>query len=228
MTMRQSWISTFDIQEDIYNVYLSKYEIHGGCCLIFVGPYITYTYYGTVMLCVQGVAFRNLPDGLEVFGACHLHRSKSAIQLVDKTTPDEWLHVRKPTVTTIAAKLGAGIENAVEVPAGIRVKRRHLRGWSDGTMIVPGRTATVGTLDGLSPLIRWSFMAHSGTKNTFGIVTDEFDVHADGYINKTERGWGLFQGDGKLGHKGPAKIEYAEKFGTDSLVDGQFVIFIQI
>merc|ERR1712159_510323 len=86
-------------------------------------------------------------------------------------------------------------------------------------MIVPGRSATIGTLNVFSPLIRWSFIAHSGLQNTFGIVTDEFDVHADGYINKTERGWGLFQGDGKLGHKGPANIEYAEAFGADSLVD---------
>ena len=176
--------------------------------------------------CVQGVAFRDLPNGLEVFGACHMHRAKSAIQLVDKTTPDGWLDVRRPTVATITAKLGAGIENIVEVPSGIRVKRRHLRGWTDGTMIVPDRSATIGTLDVLSPLIRWSFIAHSGLKNTFGIVTDEFDVHADGYINKTERGWGLFQGDGKLGHKGPANIEYAEAFGTDSLVDGQFVVAV--
>ena len=173
------------------------------------------------------MAFSDLPDGLEVFGACHLHRVDSAVALLRKTTPDEWLHVDRATVSTVDAAIGKGIENIVQVPAGIKAKRRYVSGWNDGTVIVPGRTATIGTLDGSSPLTRWSFIVHSGSRSTFGIVTDQFDADADGYINKTERGWGLWQGDGKLGHKGPATIQYADAFKSKGhLIDGPVLLML--
>ena len=82
------------------------------------------------------------------------------------------------------------------------------QGWIHGSVV----TKDCVVLNGKPVVKRWSFKLLEGAKVTIGIVTSDYNAKTDGYINKTEKGWGFYQQDGKIGHLGPASIPY----GTDA------------
>ena len=57
---------------------------------------------------------------------------------------------------------------------------------------------------------RWSVKVHNGRKTTVGVCLTSVDK--GGYVNKTTRGWGYYQSNGRKGHAGPAKEEYGAPF----------------
>ena len=67
---------------------------------------------------------------------------------------------------------------------------------------------------------RWSFTIKAGDKHTIGVVAAAYNAASDQYINKTNNGWGYYQGNGNKGHGGPAKKAYGAKYQTGDIVDG--------
>ena len=67
---------------------------------------------------------------------------------------------------------------------------------------------------------RWSFTIKAGDKHTIGVVTAAYNAASDEYVNKTNKGWGYYQGDGNKGHGGPPKKAYGFKYQTGDIVDG--------
>ena len=68
---------------------------------------------------------------------------------------------------------------------------------------------------------RWSFTITKGDQHTIGLVTSAFNAATDGYVNKTNNGWGYYQNDGKMGHGGSASDEYGTYFEEGDVVDGE-------
>lgn len=70
----------------------------------------------------------------------------------------------------------------------------------------------------------WTFKVLKGHQITVGIVLAQFNPDAHDYINKTKLGWGYYQGDGKIGHGGPASKSYGTQYkvqdGKAVLVEG--------
>merc|ERR1712187_345276 len=54
---------------------------------------------------------------------------------------------------------------------------------------------------------------------TLGVCTSSFSTKKDGYVNKTPRGWGYYQGDGKIGHACSANKLYGKKYSAGDIVD---------
>lgn len=98
---------------------------------------------------------------------------------------------------------------------GARVTKRQ-SGWNNGVAIVDGICRVPSTL----PVHVWRFrITNAQKKATFGIVNEHFDIEEDGYVNKTTRGWGLYQADGNIGHGGSAKTPYTEGFDNGAVVE---------
>ena len=164
-----------------------------------------------------------------VYGAASLYRELSSILVTGKSTSME-PEIMDLSLTSTSlnphpeVKKGVGVAKIQRQLIGLRATRNDKNSWINGSVVVPDIEVVIGQpYDPLEPITRWSFIVHSGSRSTFGIVTDQFDADADGYINKTERGWGLYQGDGKLGHNGKANIQYTKGFRSDTLVDGMYV-----
>ena len=62
-----------------------------------------------------------------------------------------------------------------------------------------------------------------GTKVTIGIVTSNFDAKKDMYINKTNKGWGFYQEDGKIGHNGKAETDYGTAARSRKFLEGDVI-----
>ena len=73
---------------------------------------------------------------------------------------------------------------------------------------------------------RWSFTIKKGLQHTIGLVTSAYNASSDQYINKTNNGWGYYQGDGKIGHGGPANAAYGQKFSAGDVVDGAHIMCV--
>ena len=67
---------------------------------------------------------------------------------------------------------------------------------------------------------RWSFTIKAGDQHTIGVVTAAYNAASHEYINKTNNGWGYYQGDGKTGHGGSANKAYGAAYKTGDVVDG--------
>ena len=65
---------------------------------------------------------------------------------------------------------------------------------------------------------KWFFVVEKGEQHTIGVVTDDYNSKQHSYVNKTYRGWGYYQGDGKKGHNGSADIDYGEKYMVGDLL----------
>ena len=57
---------------------------------------------------------------------------------------------------------------------------------------------------------RWCFRIDRGAKASVGIAREDVDIST--YINETKSGWGWYQGNGHVGHGGPATQAYGEAF----------------
>ena len=94
-------------------------------------------------------------------------------------------------------------------------------------------TATAGPECTISPgnvggKFTWAFKVLKGNQITIGIVTSQFKPSSHDYVNKTKHGWGYYQGDGKIGHGGPASkaygVPYKVQDGKPALVEGELVL----
>ena len=185
---------------------------------------------------MKGEAFTDLEEGMVVYGAASLYKAYSSILVTRKSTVAIQPHVMDFNLSFTLPnappelKRGSGVAKLQRYAIGLKATRNNDKSWNDGSVIIPERDVVIGapedpldmfSTDPVHRITRWSFIVLKGAQNTFGIVTDDFDVDTDGYINKTERGWGLYQDDGRLGHGGVSNIEYAEAFKTEgNLVDG--------
>ena len=89
--------------------------------------------------------------------------------------------------------------------------------WGTGTAIVSdGITLKRGSV----VKQRWSFTIKRGTQQTIGLVTSAYNATSDEYVNKTTKGWGIYQVDGNKGHGGPAITPYTSKLNVGDTVDG--------
>ena len=89
--------------------------------------------------------------------------------------------------------------------------------WGNCTAVVSDAV----TLQHGSPVKkRWSFTIKAGEQHTIGVVTEAYNAASDEYVNKTNKGWGYYQGNGNKGHGGPAKKAYGAKYQTGDIVDG--------
>ena len=173
----------------------------------------------------QGPAYKNLPK-MTVYGCVSLLDARSSVILLSKTVRDQFVPNTEEAVLQVEAVAGKGIppENIVEVPVGIQVTRNNLDDWNDGSMVVPSTTVEIGAKrDSSSPKIaRWSFIINSGIQSTFGIVKSSYDPTTDSYINKTDKGWGLMQSNGKVGHSSASNVKYTDSFkAPGTIVDSE-------
>lgn len=60
-----------------------------------------------------------------------------------------------------------------------------------------------------------------GVKITVGVVVSDT---SSGYVNKTNRGWGYYMANGKIGHAGPAKKIYAQRYSVGDIVTMGLVV----
>ena len=88
------------------------------------------------------------------------------------------------------------------------VVRKVSDGWDNG-LILLGEPKRRGK-------ITFGFQVVRGSKNTIGVCLSNVD--RNGYVNKTEKGWGFYAG-GRLGNGGPARKKYGQSFKTpDSVI----------
>ena len=108
----------------------------------------------------------------------------------------------------------------VSVSADKTVLNKNNTGWNDGSAVIAGTKIVIPKMGQpvAKKIQRWSCrFDKGGAKAAFGIVAEDFDCKADGYVGKTEKGWGYF-GEGKFGHK-TKTTSYGEKFADGDVVD---------
>ena len=89
--------------------------------------------------------------------------------------------------------------------------------WGFGTAVV---SDSVILQPGSRVKKRWSFTIKAGDQHTIGVVTEAYNAASHEYINKTNNGWGYYQGNGNKGHGGPANTAYGAAYKTGDVVDG--------
>ena len=100
------------------------------------------------------------------------------------------------------------------------VLNKNNTGWNDGTAVISNVSITIPKAGEPVPkkTQRWSCrFDKGGAKGAFGVVTDAFDCTKDGYVGKTENGWGFF-GEAKYGHK-TKTTGYGEKYTDGDVID---------
>lgn len=153
----------------------------------------------------QGVAYRNLPTGMPLKAAVSLYKKGSKVQLLDAFRAQD-------IGSYLYLKRGSGIKT------NGAVARKMTRNWDNGTAVAGG-----GVLISPQARLKCSFRILRGTQITLGVCTSAFDPRRDGYVNKTSRGWGYYQGDGKIGHNCSANKSYGKVFAAGDLVGGDFI-----
>ena len=89
--------------------------------------------------------------------------------------------------------------------------------WGYGTAVV---SDSVILQHGSHVKKRWSFTIKAGDQHTIGVVAAAYNAASDEYVNKTNNGWGYYQGDGNKGHGGSANKAYGAAYKTGDVVDG--------
>ena len=140
----------------------------------------------------KGVAFKNLPTNKPLSAAVSLFSKGDKVEVVE-AGGDLW--------QSCTNRVGKGVS--------IRglLASKDKRGWEDGTAIMRDPVRVSPTT-----YRKWHFVVERGEQNTIGVVTDDYKPLSHSYINKTKRGWGYYQGDGKKGHCGSANQDYGVKY----------------
>lgn len=176
----------------------------------------------------QGIAFRNIFDNLGSNGLCgaiSLYNTGDHVEMLgtargSASAADNAYASSSPTHSRKSLKserrsrkslknmgprrsVSGAVQVAVEVykkhadviskatPAGLSVTKQR-KGWNNGLILVGGTQQR-----------HWNFLIKSGNKLTCGVCTG--DVELDSYVNKTDKGWGLYTLYGTTGTAGPAK-----------------------
>merc|ERR1719198_2366991 len=150
----------------------------------------------------RGVAYNNLPVGTPLYAAVSLYQkdAQTVYNGLVNTTP--WLSSTRHKGTDI-------------VISGNTVTKTA-QSWGTGTAIV---SDGITLQHGSSVKKRWSFTIKKGTQQTVGVVTAAYDATRDEYVNKTTKGWGIYQANGNKGHGGSANTAYTSKFNAGDTVD---------
>ena len=64
-------------------------------------------------------------------------------------------------------------------------------------------------------IARWWIRINRGAKVTIGVVREGV---GETFLNKTSKGWGIYQSNGNSGHAGPAKTQYATPLQVGDIV----------
>ena len=146
----------------------------------------------------KGVAFENLPTDVPLSAAVSLFS-------------------RGDKVSVVAAGGGLWQSGLNRVGTGIVIDglklRKKARGWEDGTAIIRDPVVISSATQR-----KWFLVVDKGEQHTIGVATDDYNPRHHSYINKTHRGWGFYQGDGKKGHNGSANADYGEKYAVGDLL----------
>eukprot|EP00941_MAST-03F_sp_MAST-3F-sp1_P005193 g5193.t1 len=100
----------------------------------------------------------------------------------------------------------------------IRITKKK-KGWSQGLFLAPP-PLQLDTTRLKNGIVRWSFRIERGLRASIGICTQ--DAPLEGYVNQTIKGFGYYQGNGRIGNGGAAQTLYGksyEKRGTIVDVD---------
>ena len=162
------------------------------------------------------MAFRDLPLGIHLRAAVTLRHPQTSVTCVPMIA-EGFKGVGASPATWVPDRCGKNIViNGTEV-------RSTNTSW-DHCTVVAGPACTIPHTKGRGTFT-WAFKVLKGHQITVGIVTPEFDASTHGYINKTKHGWGYYQGDGKVGHGGPASKPYSINYkvtdGKPVLVEGE-------
>ena len=134
----------------------------------------------------QGIAFRSLPRGKALKAAVSLYNKGDQVTLLG----------REGTAGPRSACFTRAATQARGTADGLRWTK-YKDGWTDGLVLIGG-----GVREGVA---KWTFKVNRGKKLTFGVCVA--DVPLGGYLNQSAKGWGWYQGNGKLGCGGPANVD---------------------
>ena len=137
----------------------------------------------------QGRAFV-LPSNTCVFAAATLYKAGDSISIVQE-------------VSSLWDRVGS---NILVKDTVIECKKKS---WQNGTAVVGKALTITPTTKGKC---RWNFKILKGTQVTVGVVNNVYNPSLHEYLNKTNNGWGYYQGDGKVGHGGPASKVYGKQY----------------
>jgi hypothetical protein len=148
----------------------------------------------------QGIAFDDLPRGARFVGAVTLYAADDEVEVLHRSSaPDTPSALVALPLHSKAEHIALDAESE---RAGSMVLRKQKTGWKHGTALI-GPATTRGTT-------RWCLRIDKGVKASVGIARAGIDIAT--YINETKDGWGWYQGNGNVGHGGPATTKYSEHF----------------
>ena len=138
--------------------------------------------------------FYNLPETHGLCLAVSLYNANDTIQIIDtdpKSNPANGPRrsARRPVPEVEVYRKHADVV-ATPTAEGLALSKTR-KGWNNGLMLVAGMYR------------QWNFHIKAGTKITCGVCTSDVDM--EGYVNKTNKGWGLYALYGTCGTAGPAK-----------------------
>ena len=173
----------------------------------------------------QGIAFDDLPRGGHFVGGVTLYGAGDVVTVLDSSeggdggsssegvvSPEQLLAQAALDSLPLRMKASAVQLSADDAAAGALVLRKMEDGWQNGTALL-GPLVTRG-------VVSWDFRIERGVKASIGVALD--NVQLDTYLNETKSGWGWYQGNGNIGHAGPAQTPYSEGFkeaGTEVTVE---------
>ena len=149
----------------------------------------------------QGVAFRSLPRGRPLKAAVSLYGEGDQVTLLG----------REGTAGPRSACFARTGSHVTGTPDGL-LWTKCKTGWDDGLVLIGGGIRTGSA--------KWTFKVRRGAKLTFGVCLS--DVPLVGYLNQSKKGWGWYQGNGKVGRGGPAGVDKRwPKFGDGDVVEAR-------
>ena len=147
----------------------------------------------------QGVAFRSLPRGRPLKVAVSLYGEGDQVTLLGS----------EGTAGPRSACFARTASQVSGTADGLHWTKNKT-GWDDGLVLIGGGIRTGSA--------KWTFKVRRGVKITFGVCLS--DVPLVGYLNQSKKGWGWYQGNGKVGRGGPAKVDKRwPKFGIGDVVE---------
>ena len=142
-----------------------------------------------------------------------MYNSGDCIQIIDTDRESDSVSVvTPPTHRRSVRRVVPSVEvlhkhaDVVAVPTaqGLALSKTR-KGWNNGLLLVGGIHR------------HWNFQILEGTKITCGVCTGDVDL--DGYVNKTNKGWGLYALYGTCGTAGPAKTRCCDPVQIGDIIN---------
>lgn len=170
-----------------------------------------------------GVACSDLPMGIHFRLAVTLRNPRESVTCL-------------PGIIDVASSLGfipaswEASRHGKNIQLAAREATCNKTSWENCTVIAnPSCTIPHAKRKGT---FTWSFKVLKGHQITIGVVLPQFNPDEHDYINKTKLGWGYYQGDGKIGHGGPASKAYGMQYkvqdGKPMHVEGELAPSVRV